>query len=100
MFIFQVFDVRRADIEVIFDLVVGGGNFFKLGLLKVIVDCVLYVFGVFRMQVQFGGIFFIYNQVKSYFNVRSFYIKGLEDGYVDGYSVWVMIYFCLRCGDF
>lgn len=42
--------MRRADIEVTFDLVVGGGNSPKLGLLEVTVDRVLYVFGVPRMQ--------------------------------------------------
>lgn len=42
--------MRRADVEVTLDLVVGGGDSPKLGLLKVTVDRVLYVFGVPRMQ--------------------------------------------------
>lgn len=42
--------MRWADVEVTLDLVVGGGDSPKLGLLKVTVDRVLYVFGVPRMQ--------------------------------------------------
>lgn len=42
--------MRRADVEVTLDLVVGGGDSPELGLLEVAVDRVLYVVGVPRMK--------------------------------------------------
>lgn len=48
--ILQALDVRRADVEVTLDLVVGGGDSPELGLLEVAVDRVLYVVGVPRMK--------------------------------------------------
>ncbi|XP_053304486.1 nuclear pore complex protein Nup93 [Spea bombifrons] len=51
-------------------------------------------------QAQLGGIPGTFNLVRSFLNIRlPSPIPGLQDGEVDGYPVWALIYYCMRCGD-
>ncbi|CAN2389518.1 nuclear pore complex assembly [Pristimantis euphronides] len=51
-------------------------------------------------QAQLGGVPGTYHIVRSFLNIRlPAPIPGLQDGEVDGYPVWALIYYCLRCGD-
>uniref|UniRef100_A0A6I8RT72 Nuclear pore complex protein Nup93 n=1 Tax=Xenopus tropicalis TaxID=8364 RepID=A0A6I8RT72_XENTR len=51
-------------------------------------------------QAQLGGVPGTYNLVRSFLNIRlPAPIPGLQDGEVEGYPVWALIYYCMRCGD-
>ncbi|XP_063801480.1 nuclear pore complex protein Nup93 [Pseudophryne corroboree] len=51
-------------------------------------------------QAQLGGVPGTYNLVRSFLNIRlPAPIPGLQDGELEGYPVWALIYYCLRCGD-
>ncbi|KAG8437674.1 hypothetical protein GDO86_008399 [Hymenochirus boettgeri] len=51
-------------------------------------------------QAQLGGVPGTYNLVRSFLNIRlPSPIPGLQDGEVEGYPVWALIYYCMRCGD-
>ncbi|KAG9475142.1 hypothetical protein GDO78_003548 [Eleutherodactylus coqui] len=51
-------------------------------------------------QAQLGGIPGTYPMVRSFLNIRlPAPIPGLQDGELEGYPVWALIYYCLRCGD-
>ncbi|XP_040266139.1 nuclear pore complex protein Nup93 [Bufo bufo] len=51
-------------------------------------------------QAQLGGVPGTYHIVRSFLNIRlPAPIPGLQDGELEGYPVWALIYYCLRCGD-
>ncbi|CAH2324545.1 nuclear pore complex Nup93 isoform X1 [Pelobates cultripes] len=51
-------------------------------------------------QAQLGGIPGTFHIVRSFLNIRlPAPIPGLQDGELDGYPVWALIYYCMRCGD-
>ncbi|XP_077310846.1 nuclear pore complex protein Nup93 [Lithobates pipiens] len=51
-------------------------------------------------QAQLGGVPSTFNLVRSFLNIRlPAPIPGLQDGELEGYPVWALIYYCLRCGD-
>ncbi|KAM8947376.1 nuclear pore complex protein Nup93 [Pelodytes ibericus] len=51
-------------------------------------------------QAQLGGIPGTFNLVRSFLNIRlPAPLPGLQDGEVEGYPVWALIYYCMRCGD-
>nr|7ZOX_A Chain A, Nuclear pore complex protein Nup93 [Xenopus laevis] len=51
-------------------------------------------------QAQLGGVPGTYNLVRSFLNIRlPTPIPGLQDGEIEGYPVWALIYYCMRCGD-
>ncbi|XP_075045076.1 nuclear pore complex protein Nup93 isoform X2 [Mixophyes fleayi] len=51
-------------------------------------------------QAQLGGVPGTYNLVRSFLNIRlPAPIPGLQDGELEGFPVWALIYYCLRCGD-
>ncbi|KAM4721844.1 nuclear pore complex protein Nup93 [Rhinophrynus dorsalis] len=51
-------------------------------------------------QAQLGGVPGTYHLVRSFLNIRlPAPFPGLQDGEVEGYPVWALIYYCMRCGD-
>ncbi|KAG8563193.1 hypothetical protein GDO81_015970 [Engystomops pustulosus] len=51
-------------------------------------------------QAQLGGVPGTYHIVRSFLNIRlPAPLPGLQDGELEGYPVWALIYYCLRCGD-
>ncbi|XP_042196200.1 nuclear pore complex protein Nup93 isoform X1 [Callorhinchus milii] len=51
-------------------------------------------------QAQLGGVPGTYQLVRSFLNIKlPAPLPGLQDGEVEGHPVWVLIYYCLRCGD-
>ncbi|KAI2653509.1 Nuclear pore complex protein Nup93 [Labeo rohita] len=51
-------------------------------------------------QAQLGGVPGTYQLVCSFLNIKlPTPLPGMQDGEVEGHSVWALIYFCLRCGD-
>nr|AAB49670.1 An4b [Xenopus laevis] len=51
-------------------------------------------------QAQLGGVPGTYNLVRSFLNIRlPTTVPGLQDGEIEGYPVWALIYYCMRCGD-
>uniref|UniRef100_A0AAY4EM90 Nuclear pore complex protein Nup93 n=1 Tax=Denticeps clupeoides TaxID=299321 RepID=A0AAY4EM90_9TELE len=51
-------------------------------------------------QAQLGGVPGTYQLVHSFLNIKlPGPLPGMQDGEVEGHSVWALIYYCLRCGD-